>query len=139
MIEIQNDLTNDERKVNDLAQLKGASNWLTAKPLKSEHFDLTKREFFDSIAIRYRWQLKHLPSICACGTKFSVEHALSCPRGGFIYQRHNEIRDTLAMTLNEVTKDVTIEPQLEPITGERLGRGVIKEDGARADISARGF
>ncbi|XP_066922310.1 uncharacterized protein [Clytia hemisphaerica] len=137
--EIRNELSTEEKKANDLAQVKGASNWLTAKPLKSEHFDLTKREFFDSIAIRYRWQLKHLPSICACGKRFSIEHALSCPKGGFIYQRHNEIRDTLAMTLNEVTKDVTIEPQLEPITGEHLDRGVIKEDGARADISARGF
>ena len=43
------------------------------------------------------------------------------------------------MTLNEVTKDVTIEPQLEPITGDYLDRGVIKEDGDRVDISARGF
>jgi len=83
--------------------------------------------------------LKHLPSTCACGKTFSIEHALSCPKGGFVHQRHNEIRDIIALVLSEVTKDVTIEPQLEPITGEELSSGAIKENGTRADVSARGF
>ena len=136
--DIRAKMTPEERKANNLTQIKGASNWLTAKSLKSEQFVLTKREFFDSIAIRYWWQLKHLPNVCACGKKLTVEHALSCPKGGFVYQRHNEIRDTIALFLNEVVNDVAIEPQLEPITGEELSLGSNKEDGARSDIRARG-
>ena len=38
------------------------------------------------------------PMTCACGSNFTVEHVLSCPRGGFPSIRHNEIRD-LAATL----------------------------------------
>ena len=40
-----------------------------------------------------------LPAKCACGAVFSVEHALSCPKGGFPSIRHNEIRN-LTATLN---------------------------------------
>ena len=136
---LRRQMTPQELKANDLAQAKGASNWLTTLPLISESFNLSKREFFDAIAVRYRWNMKHLPSTCACGKPFSVDHALSCPKGGFIYQRHNTLRDTIAQMLNQVTHDVAIEPMLEPITGERLNKGAITTDNARADISAGGF
>jgi len=79
---LRREMTRQELKANDLAQAKGASNWLTTVPLKSENFNLSKREFFDAIAVRYRWNMKHLPSTCACGKSFSVEHALSCPKEG---------------------------------------------------------
>ncbi len=32
---------------------------------------------------RYNWQPIRTPLSCGCGAKFSVEHALSCPKGGF--------------------------------------------------------
>ena len=112
---------------------------MNALPLQNENFTLSKREFYDAIAIRYRWQLKHMPTHCACGKAYIVEHLLSCAKGGFIYQRHNEIRDTLAHLIGEVRKDVMIQPQLEPLTGEELPPGTICESGARADISAMGF
>ncbi|XP_066925277.1 uncharacterized protein [Clytia hemisphaerica] len=83
--EIRSQMSAEELKANDLAQAKGASNWLTALPLQNENFTLTKREFYDAIAIRYRWQLKHLPTHCACGKPYTVEHLLSCTKGGFIY------------------------------------------------------
>ena len=83
--------------------------------------------------------MKYLPSTCACSKPFNMDHALSCPKGGFVYQRHNELRDTLANMVQEVCKDVKVEPDLEPITGEQLNAGAICSDGARSDISARGF
>ena len=42
----------------DLAQMKGASSWLSAVPLASENFSLSKQEFTDAICLRYRWDLK---------------------------------------------------------------------------------
>lgn len=129
----------ESRKANELAQTKGASNWLTALPLEKENFNLSKREFFDAIAVRYKWQMKNLPSTCPCSKSFTIDHALSCPKGGFIYKRHNELRDTIAVMINEVKNDVRIEPQLEPISGEQLRKGAILNDGARSDISAMGF
>ena len=61
------------------------------------------------------------------------------PKGGFVYQKHNEVRDILAHMIGNVRKDVMIEPQLEPLTGEVLPPGTICYQGARADISAMGF
>ena len=61
-------------RANDLAQMKGASSWLNALPLKDEGYTLNKREFFDAIALRYRWTLSRTPVNCGCGKKFDVDH-----------------------------------------------------------------
>ena len=45
-------LTEDEKYAIKLAKQKGASCWLNALPLKKYHFDLTKSEFRDGIALR---------------------------------------------------------------------------------------
>ena len=42
-------MSNDERRANDLAQMKGASSCLTSLLLKSENYDVNKREFHDAI------------------------------------------------------------------------------------------
>ena len=64
--------------------------------------------------------------------KFSIEHALSCPKGGFPSIQHNEIRDLLT----EVCNDVCIEPELLPIDGEVFtGTSSYCQDGARLDIA----
>ena len=80
-----------------------------------------------------------VPSTCAYGTKFSIEHALSCPKGGFPSVRHNEIRDLTANLLTEVCNDVCIEPDLQPIDGEVLPTSSNTQDGARLDIATNGF
>ena len=55
-------------------------------------------------------RLQTYPTSCVCGSRFSVEHALSCPRGAFPIIRHNEIRDLTASVLTEVCHDVRVEP-----------------------------
>ena len=79
------------QKAVTLAREKGASTWLTALPLTEHGFTLHKSAFHDALALRYGWTPAHLPSKCACGNNFSVEHALSCAKGGFPTIRHNEI------------------------------------------------
>ena len=122
----------------DLAQEKGASTWLTALPLDEFGFSLHKGAFKDALALRYGWLPYNVPTNCACGSHFTVEHSLSCPKGGFPSIRHNEVRDTIGCWLSEVCSDVCIEPTLQPITGETLsGATAITEDGARLDIAAK--
>lgn len=71
---------------------------------------------------------------------FSVEHALNCKKGGFISNRHNEIRRITADFLKEVCIDVEEEPLLQEITGEIFQlKTMKKEKDARPDLSARGF
>ena len=77
--------------------------------------------------------------ICACGVQFSVDHAQVCQRGGFIIQRHNELRDLEAEMLRMVCNDVEVEPVLQEVTGETLNHGANKAPDARLNIHARGF
>ena len=67
----------------DLAWEKGASNWLTSLSIQEFGFALQKGAFQDALALCYDWQPLRAPSTCNCCTKFSVEHALSCPNVGF--------------------------------------------------------
>ena len=108
-----------ERAV-ELAQEKGASSWLTSLPIEEFGFALHKGAFQDAITLRYNWPPTRIPTTCACGNKFSVDHAMSCPKGGFPSIRHNEIRDLTAKLLTEVCNDVCTEPDLQPLTGEVL-------------------
>ena len=60
-------------------------------------------------------------------------------RGGYIIQRHKEIRDLEAEILQAVCTDVEMEPVLQEVTGKVLPRGTNKAPDARLDIRARGF
>lgn len=133
-------LSADVRRAAEHASEKGASSWLTAVPLDRHDFVLPKGQFRDALCLRYGWPPALLPSTCVCGQPFNINHALSCPTGGYPSLRHNEIRDITARLMEEVCYDVSIEPTLQPITGEFLqGRCTNREDNARLDIAARGF
>ena len=118
---------------------KGASSWLTCRPISRHGFALSKAEFRDGLCLRYGWTPSRLPSTCLCEKPFTVAHALSCPFGGFPSIRHNEVRDTLASSLKRVAHNVSVEPHLQPITGERFHlRSATTEDQARLDVVASG-
>ena len=128
-----------KHKVFDAITEKGASNWLNALPLKEHDFYLDKQTFWDTIHLRYGINLSRLPTKCVCSANFTVEHALTCKKGGFINIRHNEIRDFTAELLYEVCNDVAVEPLLTPLTGETFHyKSATTEDHARLDVSARG-
>ena len=119
---------------------KGASSWLTALSLENQGFALYKSAFQDALALWYNWLPDRMPTKCACGEPFTAEHALSCPKGAFPIHRHNEIRDITCSLLSEVCHDVTVEPTLQPLEGHTLRyASAITDDGARADIQAKGF
>ena len=49
-----------------LAQEKGASSWLTSKPLEEHDLILNKQGFRDSLALRYGWPIPDLATKCVC-------------------------------------------------------------------------
>ena len=137
---IRESLTPPLQLAMDLAQEKGASSWLTALSLEEHGFTLHKSAFRDALALRYGWVPSHIPSHCVCGQSFSVQHALSCPRGGFPSIRHNELRDLTASVLKETCHGVATEPSLQPITSETFNAATVNtQEGARLDIVANGF
>ena len=96
--------------------------------------------FRDALHLRYGWDIRNVPQSCVCGSSFSVDHALSCKRGGFPILRHNEIRDLTAKMLSEVCHSVATELPLQPLSGESFSyRSAIVGAEARLDIKARGF
>ena len=101
---------------------------------------LHKTTFRDAIALRYHWLPFACPTSCACGHSFTIEHALSCSKGGFPSLRHNEVCDLTANLLSEVCNNVVIEPHLQPLSGETLQyKTANRDDNTRLDIAANGF
>ena len=99
---VKNYLPESTKRAVDLAMEKGASSWLTAIPIKDLGFDQNKAQFWDAIKLRYDWEITDLTSVCVCGEAFNVDHAMFCRKGGFVIQRHNELRDLEAEMLDMV-------------------------------------
>ena len=116
--------------------------------IRSSHFRDTSCQSFIFILCFFSffvfshtcWMPSRTPSHCACGINFSVDHAQSCPKGGFPSIRHNEVRDITAELLSEVCHDVEVEPHLQPLSDERFQQKTANtQDGARLDIAMNGF
>ena len=138
--ELRARLPESSRKAMDLASERGVSNWLTSLPIHEFGFCLHKSAFVDAISLRYGWHPSSTPTHCVCGSTFTVQHVLSCPRGGFPIIHHNELRDLTAHLLTEVCHDVRAEPDLQPLTGETLNlTSANSSDGARLDFAVNGF
>ena len=138
--EIRNELEPSSQRLIDCASEPGASAWLTALPLEEHGFCLSKGSFRDSLCLRYGWPIVDVSSRCACGTAFSVEHAMTCHKGGIPTLRHNEIRDLTAELLKEQASNVSTEPRLQPLHDERFQfRSANREDEARLDVRASDF
>ena len=133
-------LSPERKRTMEELSMPGASSWLGALPLKSQNMDLNKGEFQDALALRYDLRPKNLPSKCACGNNFDATHAMNCHRGGFINARHDNVRNFDAKLLQDVCRDVQLEPLLQPVPeGRQFRNSVNTSSEARADIRAKGF
>ena len=82
----------------------------------------------------------NLPTSCPCGSKFDIQHSMSCRKGGFLYIRHNDLRDLTANMMSEVCKDTKIKSKLTPLSGEELQcRASNSSNEARVGIRTRDF
>ena len=58
----------------------------------------------------------------------------------FNFISHNELHEITAQLLSKVCNDISIEPPLQPLSGERLtSRRANQQDDARADIHTLNF
>ena len=88
---------------------------LTALPIQDFGLNLNKRSS-DAVKLRYDWPVDDIPSNCVC----RVDHSMICKLGGFVTQRHNELRDLEAELLSNVCNDVGTKPVLQDILGGTL-------------------
>ena len=80
------------KRALELAQEKASLYGSQFFPFKNG-VSTSARESRDAVKLRYDWPFRDIPSVCACGGNFTVDHAMICKRGGFVIQRHNELRD----------------------------------------------
>ena len=109
-------------------------------PLVDQGLVLNKQKFRDSLRLRYNMPPSDLPSKCVCGEKYTVCHALSCEKGGFVAQRHDGVRNLLTSLISKVCTNVEVEPQLQPLDNARFNlRSAVTSPEARLDFKAEGF
>jgi hypothetical protein len=128
-----------------IAKDPGASMPLSALPAADHGFHLKSEEWSDVMHMRYWLPIEDLPTICGCGGYFSMEHALQCSIGGFIYWRHNEIRDFFVSLISGYNHGVKKEPllgelsELEAKELQALYKTSKLNDRPRGDLSIMGF
>ena len=129
------------QRAMDFANEKGASYFLTALPLEEQGFTFhSKQDFRDLIRMRYRKRIPNLPSICSCGSPYSLDHSQICKLSGFIHMRHDNVSRLFAFQAKKSFRDVEVEPHLQPLSGEKMryNSANIKSE-ARSDVRIRGF
>jgi hypothetical protein len=137
---LRHNMSDKQRRQNDILQESASSNWLTTIPLSEFQYELNKQEFWDCLRLRYGYPIPGLPTRCPCGAEFDIQHSMSCKKGGFVTLRHNEVRDTTAKLLEEVCKNVSVVPVLLPLNGEQFANKTANSSNeARLDVSANGF
>lgn len=67
--------------------------FLTICPSYAANTVLSAEEFRDRLCYRYGQTPSNLPTNCdGCGCPFSVDHAMSCKKGGLVICRHDEFK-----------------------------------------------
>jgi hypothetical protein len=136
----------DGRKVaKRLERTKETGAWLSCVPNRFDGTEVSGEEFFDNLAIRYGLRPKGLPERCdGCNEPFSVEHGLSCKKGGFVGQRHDDVCEEWAhlCSMALTPARITSEPEIfygKDLSATHRAEGEVLGDEARGDVGAHGF
>jgi hypothetical protein len=119
--------------------------WLSAIPNRFDGTELSREEFQDNLAIRYGLRPRGLPERCdGCNEPFSVEHGISCKKGGFVGQRHDDVCEELAHLCSMALTPSRISSEPEIFYGRELNAAQrnaneVLGDEARGDVGAHGF
>ena len=125
--------------------------WLTAMPNLLNNTLLSAEEWRDNARLRYGLRPIGLCDRCdGCGAGFSIDHAISCKKGGLVCQRHDNARDEAgelaAMALT--TSRVSYEPHIfygtgvcasQQATGEQRTGSNVAGDDSRGDVAVNGL
>ena len=83
--ELMSLLSGDLCRIVQLSSEKGASSWLSVLPIEENGFALHKGAFRDALCLKYGWLPSGLPTKCVYGHGFTVNHAMNCSCGGFLF------------------------------------------------------
>ena len=129
--------------------------FLTVRPSRRDGTELERDEFRDAALLRLGLTPKNLPNVCdGCSATFTVEHALTCKKGGLVIIRHNDCRDEFGDLSSKATSPskVTTEPPIynggnQPVTRQANGASSTSNNNnnstqggeERGDLAVHGF
>ena len=120
--------------------------WLTAMPDRLNGTELAADEFRDSLRLRLGLSPIGLPTSCdGCNQRFTVEHALSCKKGGLITLRHNDVAAEWhhlcgqAFTASAVSDEPLIHTSRAAQAGTAAPRVTQVDPELRGDVAVHGF
>jgi hypothetical protein len=118
--------------------------WLTAMPNTLNGTDLSADEFKDNLRLRLGLCPTSLPRRCeGCNERFTVEHAMSCAKGGLVLLRHNDIAAewgslcAQALTHSAVSAEPLIHSRRDVVVAGATG--ALPDPDLRGDVGVHGF
>ena len=65
--------------------------WISSVPHRLNSTEFSQEEFRDNLRLRYGLMPQDIPTTCdGCGKRFSINHALSCPKCGLVLERNDD-------------------------------------------------
>jgi hypothetical protein len=124
-----------------------SGHWLSVTPSLDSHTTLSPTEFRDGLHLRYAKPPLDLPRFCdGCNVRFTLDHGLSCKKGGLILHRHNALRDEMATLMAAALSPscVRSEPLISPSDAHLLPdtpptAAPAPSNNNRGDLLVRGF
>jgi hypothetical protein len=119
--------------------------WLSVVPSCFDGTELSREEFQDNHAICYGLRPRGLPEHRnGCNEPFTVAHGLTCKKGGFVGQWHDDVCKELAHLCSMALTPSQISSEPEIFYGRKLNaaqrtEGEVLDDEARGDVGAHGF
>jgi hypothetical protein len=119
--------------------------WLSAIPNRFNGTELSREEFQDNLAICYGLHPRGLPERCdGCNGPFSVEQRLSCKKGGFVGQRHDDVCKELAhlCSMALTPSRISFEPEIfygRELNAAQRNANKVLGNGSRGDVGSHGF
>lgn len=132
------------RDARRMTRAMETGGWLTTLPNHLNGTALSEEESRDSLRLRMGLTPLNLPPKCdGCRSHFTVDHALTCKKGGLILMRHNDVAAewhelcARALTPSSVSDEPLIYSGRDR-TAERSGGATIDPE-LRGDVGCHGF
>ncbi len=138
-------VSSGRRMAKHLERMGETGAWLSAIPNRFDGMELSREEFQDNLAICYGLRPRGLPERCdGCNKPFLVEHGLSCKKGVFVGQRHDDVCEELAhLCLMALTAArISSEPEIfygRGLNAAQKNANEVLGDEAHGDVGAHGF
>ena len=110
---LKSHMNTDQKRVNEIAQESGSSNWLIVLPYEDSGYVWTKQEFWGASNLQFNWSLSRLPSKCACSGSFDLSHAFACKKEGLFPAATTYYEIWLRVYWSIVCSPLSIKPNKE--------------------------